>query len=271
LDIDKSQKKREVCAFMETNNSEEIEIDLKELFYVVFNKIWLVVLAAIVCSVIFGVYTKVVLNPTYQSTIKLYIINKQDSEKSMTYSDLQTGSQLTKDYQILVTSRTVTEQVIKDLNLNITYDDLSKNIAVNNPEGTRILEITVTYTDPDTARKLADDIGEVSAEKMVTIMGMEKANIVETANMPGGPSSPNVSKNIFMGGLIGIFLSVFAIFLIYTLDDSIKKADDIERLLNITTLGTIPLEHSIIESRKLKALRKKAYKKYKGGLKNAIN
>lgn len=255
---------------MEANNREEIEIDLRELFYVVLNKIWIVAITGILCAVIFGVFTKVMLVPKYQSTIKLYIVNKQDSEKSMTYSDLQTGSQLTKDYQVLVKSRAVTEQVIKDLNLNITHEALSNDISVNNPEGTRILEITVTYTDPDTARKLADDIGLVSADKMVTIMGMEKANIVETANMPGGPSSPNFSKNVLMGGLAGAFLSVFVIFLIYTLDDSIKKAEDIEQYLNITTLGTLPLEHRLIESRKLKALRRKAYKKYKGGLSNAI-
>lgn len=255
---------------METNNREDIEIDVKELFFVIVDKIWIVIAAGILCALFAGIFTKVILKPTYESTTKIYVVNRQDSEKATTYSDLQTGTQLTKDYQILVESRIVTEQVIRELNLGLTHEELLSCITVNNPIDTRIIEVTVNYNDPNLAKKIADAIGEVSAESMVTVMEMEKVNIVEPGNLPIGPSSPNLPKNILIGGLAGTFLSAFIILFIYILDDSIKRSEDIEKYLGLTTLGTIPLEESIMESRRVKSAKKRALKKYKGGVSNAI-
>ncbi len=251
-------------------NREDIEIDVKDLFYAITDKLWIVISAGIVCAVIAGIFTRVMITPMYESTTKIYVVNRQDSEKAATYSDLQTGTQLTKDYQILVQSRVVTEQVIKELNLNITHEDLVSCITVNNPMDTRIIEITVKYHDPELAKKIADAIGKVSADSMVSVMEMEKVNIVEPGNFPGSPSSPDFVKNILFGGIIGIFVSAFIILLIYMLDDSIKKNEDIEKYLGLTTLGTIPLDVSIMESRKVKAAKKKALKVSKGGVSNAI-
>ncbi|MGB8452069.1 MAG: Wzz/FepE/Etk N-terminal domain-containing protein [Anaerocolumna sp.] len=255
---------------METNNREDIEIDVKELFFVIIGRIWIIIAAGIVCALFAGIFTKTMLKPIYESTMKIYVVNKQDPEKATTYSDLQTGTQLTKDYQILIESRIVTEQVIDKLNLDVTHEKLLSCITVNNPIDTRIIEVTVKYTDPDMAKKIADAIGEVSAESIVSIMEMEKINIVEQGNLPTGPSSPDLLKNVLVGGLAGVFLSAFIILFTYIMDDSIKKSEDIEKYLGLTTLGTIPLEESIVESRRVKAAKKKAIKKYKGGVSNAI-
>jgi capsular polysaccharide biosynthesis protein len=255
---------------METNNREDIEIDVKELFFVVIGKIWIIIAAGILCTLITGIFTKTMLKPIYESTTKIYVVNKQDSEKATTYSDLQTGAQLTKDYQILIESRIVTEQVINKLKLNLTHEELLSYITVNNPIDTRIIEVTVKYTDPVLAKKIADTIGEISAESMVSVMEMEKVNIVEPGNLPTAPSSPNLLKNVVVGGLAGAFLSAFIILFVFIMDDTIKKSEDIEKYLGLTTLGTIPLEESIVESRRVKAAKKKALKKYKGGISNAI-
>ncbi|QHQ59979.1 hypothetical protein Ana3638_03605 [Anaerocolumna sedimenticola] len=255
---------------MEKESRDEIEIDLKELFFVLIDKVWIIVFAGIICALSAGIFTKILLKPVYESTTKIYVINRQDTEKFTTYSDLQTGTQLTRDYQVLVKSRPVTEQVISDLSLNMTHEELSNAITVNTPTDTRILEITVKYSDPYIAKKLADSIGEVSSQRMVSIMEMEKANIVEPGNIPTGPSSPNFLNNVLIGGAAGIILSIFVILLIYLLDDTIKKSEDIEKYLGLTTLGTIPIEESIVESKKVRAALKRAYKKgYKGGISNA--
>ena len=47
------------------------------------------------------------------------VLNKQDSN-TLTSADMQTSTQLTKDYAELIKSRTVLEGVIAQLNLNIT-------------------------------------------------------------------------------------------------------------------------------------------------------
>ncbi|MFU0826092.1 MAG: Wzz domain-containing protein [Lachnoclostridium sp.] len=248
----------------------ELEIDMKELFRLYLRKIWIIILAGIICALLAGLISRFVLTAEYKSSTKLYIINKQ-SHESITYSDLQTGNQLTKDYQILVKSRPVTEQVIRDLNLSLTHEQLLKRISVNIPADTRIIEITVIYPDPAIAKQLADALGEVSAKQLVSIMEMEKVNIVEPGNLPTEPDSPDLLNNVLLGGGMGAIFTMFILLILYITDDTMKSSEDIEKYLGLTTLASIPLEKNIMESRKVKKALKKAYKKgYKGGMSNAV-
>lgn len=256
---------------MEKEYGDEIEIDLKDMLYLILDKIWIIIFATIICALFAAIGTKLLIEPKYQSTTKLYVINRQDVNK-VTSADLATGSQLTKDFQILVKSRPVTEQVIAELNLNMSHEQLVSCIVVNTPEDSRVLEITVTYTDPYTAKALADALGNVSALKMVSILEMEKANIVEPGNVPFSPSSPNIVKNGILGGIVGGFLVIALFLILYFLDDSIKNSEDVEKHLGLTILGNIPLDDDLMESRRVRAELKKAYKKgYKGGIENAIS
>ncbi|BCJ96618.1 chain-length determining protein [Anaerocolumna cellulosilytica] len=256
---------------MEKNSHEIIELDFKELFYILLGRVWIIVFSCILCALSAGIYTKARIRPMYQSTASLYVINRQDEKKTTSYSDLQTGTQLTKDFQILVKSRPVTEQVISDLGLATTHEELVSHITVTTPLDTRILEVAVNYPDPYTAKKIADAICFISAERMAAIMEIEKANIVESGNIPVGAVSPSLQKNMFLGGAAGGLVATFFILFFYFLDDTIRTGEDVEKHLGLTILGTIPEENGILNSKKVKAELKKAYKKgYRGGNNNAI-
>ena len=144
---------------METKqyNNEEVEIDLWEVLLLLISKAWLIILVGILTAMIGFVMSAFFMAPTFQSTTKIYILNKQQ-ENTVTYAEVQVGTQLTKDYAELITSRMVLEQVIEDLNLaevygNISYESLLGKVNVTTPEDTRIMAITVTDTDPVMAMK----------------------------------------------------------------------------------------------------------------------
>ena len=100
------------------NERDEIEIDLVELFYVLWGHAWLILSIGLFCALSCFALSKFVIAPTYKSTTKIYILNKSDSS-SVTYSDVQLGTQLTKDYTELINSRYVLEAVIQELNIYI--------------------------------------------------------------------------------------------------------------------------------------------------------
>lgn len=243
------------------NTNEEIEIDLKELFAVLLGKFWIICMAGIGLALAVFLISKFALEPKYESTTKIYVLNKQDSTSTITYSDLQSGSQLTKDYMTLVTSRPVTEQVIAELDLDMRHEDMVKIISVDNPSDTRILNITVEYNDPFLAKQIADAIREAAAVHITTVMDIEQVNVVEEANIPESPSSPNVMRNAVIGGVVGIFLASFAILLIYMIDDTIKTPDDIERYLDISVLSSIPIQESMKNAGNKKKTKKAAKQK----------
>lgn len=63
--------------------------------------------------------------------------------------------------------------------------------------------------------------------------------VLVPANEPNLPFSPNVMQNVLFAGIIGFILAVAVILLLEYLDETIKDADDAQRVLNLSTLGTI--------------------------------
>ena len=230
---------------MGTDNEQEYEIDLKEIAIAILDRIWIVISVGIACALLVGIITKVFITPMYTSTTKLYVINKQSSENNITYTDLQTGNLLTNDYIIQVKGTKVLSQVISELNLTDTEDELASRITVSNPENSRFIVISVSDKDPVVAQQIASCVAEVSSDVVKEVMDLEKVNVAEEANLPLEESSPNLKKNVLLGGAAGVFVSLLLIVVFYLLNDRIRTPEDVKRYLGLNTLGQIPvLENS---------------------------
>ena len=230
------------------DDGDVIEIDILELFGAVLQKIWVVILSALLLGAATYLVCSFLIIPKYRSTTKIYVINRQNSD-SLTYSDLQTGTQLTKDYQELVTSRPVLEEVKAELGLDIENDKFKKTITVSVPTDTRIVSITAEDTDPYMARAIADSVRNSAAEHIANVMNTEAVNVVEEANLPTEIYSPKIIRNTVIGAVLGAFIAIVFIVIIYIMDDTIKNPDDVEKYLNLSVLGTIPvLDEELISS-----------------------
>ena len=130
--------------------------------------------------------------------------------------------------------RSVMEQVISQLQLDMSVDKLSGEITVSNTADTRILSISVENESPKLAKEIADAVRESASVQITQITDADAVNMVEEGNLPKNPTSPNTMKNAMLGGILGIFLALGAIVLIYILDDTIKTPDDVERYLGLT-------------------------------------
>lgn len=137
-------------------NDDEVEIDLLEIFYALKKKILLVLMVALAGGCIAAAYTQFLMTPIYSSTSSILVLSKETTLTSL--ADLQLGASLTSDYTVLITSTPVMEQVISDLDLDMTAEQLKESVSINNPTDTRILEITVNNTDSKMAKKIVDEI-----------------------------------------------------------------------------------------------------------------
>lgn len=236
-------------------NNEETEIDLVELFWVLWRKLPLMIAVGLFTALLAFGGSKFLITPSYQSTTKIYILNKQDSSANVTYNDLQVGTQLVKDYSELIKSRFVLEAVIEQLELPISYEQLSGKVAVSTPTDTRVISITVTDSSPVMAMKIANAVREAASIHIRNVMDIEAVNIVETANVPTHKASPSVGKNTMMGGMLGILIVAAIVILSHLLNDTIQTEEDVEKYLGISTLAMIPLNEA--DSKK----KKKKYKK----------
>lgn len=221
-------------------SDEEMEIDLLELLQAMLQKLWLIILLLVLgAGIAFGV-TKLLITPMYTASSEIYILTKTTSVTSL--ADIQMGAQITSDFAVLAKSRPVVENVIKDLDLNYTYEQVAGMISTENPSNTRILRITVENADAELAKNMANAFGEETAERVAYIMTTDKPKVVEEAVTPKSPSSPSVVKNTALGGLLGMVLAMGIITIIYLMNDTIQTEEDVRKYLDLHTLAAVPME-----------------------------
>jgi capsular polysaccharide biosynthesis protein len=239
------------------NNTEEtVEIDLGELFHVIWSKIWIIIAVTVVCAAIIGNVTYFLIDPTYTASSTVYLLPREG--ETMSQVEMQIGTQMTNDAAKLAKSKSVIEPVLKDLKLQMDYETLAKKISVDNPTDTRLIDISVRDADPQMAADISNALADSLCEQVATIMKTDRPTIAERAVAPDKPSAPSMKKNVVIAALLGLFATMAVIVIQYILDDSIKTAEDVEKYLQLNTLASIPLEFSDdSETKTRKKIRKK--------------
>ena len=231
--------KEDVRSSFADRTEQEAEIDLIDLAWALLDKIHYIVLCFLIGAVIMKAYSYFLVRPTYKSTAKMYVVSA--SKNSVVYLDaLNIGTSLTADYEQLMLSYPVLEQVINKLNLDMDSDTLAKMITLENPTDTRILNINVVSTDPKSARDIANTLMEVSVDYLPKTMSTNAPNVAQKAKLADHKDGPSYKKYTMIGALAGAFLYCMYLVVKYLMDDTIHTADDMEKYFDIVPLAVIP-------------------------------
>ena len=249
--------KEDVRSSFADRTEQEAEIDLIDLAWALLDKIHYIVLCFLIGAVIMNAYSYFLVRPTYKSTAKMYVVSA--SKNSVVDLDaLNIGTSLTADYEQLMLSYPVLEQVINKLNLDMDSDTLAKMITLENPTDTRILNINVVSTDPKSARDIANTLMDVSVDYLPKTMSTNAPNVAQKAKLADHKDGPSYTKYTMIGALAGAFLYCMYLVVKYLMDDTIHTADDMEKYFDIVPLAVIPdvEEHSSEKQQKKGKLEK---------------
>ena len=220
--------------------SDEIEIDLKELFFEVVAEWKMIVISTVLVGLIMFLISNFIITPQYQSTSKLYVFSKSTSITNL--ADLQMGTNLTSDYMVVLGGRPVLEQTIENLELDMTYAELGGILTFNNPSNSRILEITTTHPDPEVAKAISDEVADVAAQFIAEKMDQDPPSVIQYGYVAENPVSPSIMKNTVIGAAAGAFLAIAIVVLTYLLNDTIMTPDDMERKVGLNVLASLPFD-----------------------------
>lgn len=218
---------------------DEMEIDLLDLAYVLLDKIHYIILCLLAGAVMLNAFSFFCIKPTYQATAKMYVVSaSNDSVVDLT--DLNIGISLTSDYEQLMLSYPVLDQVIDELGLDMETENLQAMVALENPQDTRILNVTATSTDPTEAMNIANKLTEVSVDYLPETMSTNPPNIAQVAQLPDQKAAPSYARYTLIGALLGAILCCGFFTVRYLLDDTIRTAEDMEKFFGIVPLTSIP-------------------------------
>lgn len=234
---------------MNENQERKLEVTARDVFNVLIKRWIVIVLCGMVVASAFLLGTKLFITPQYQSSTTIFVLNKQNEDR-LTSTDFQVSTHLTNDYARIIKSRSVAEQVVESLGLEISASAVQGKITVETEEDTRIVTIVVKDPDPVMAQRLADEICKVSSKKIVDVMKVETVNVVDTANLSTSPSSPNTRNNVILGAALGCLLAIAIVLLQHYSNDTIKNTDDVEHYLGLTVLASIPTNEPSTKKKK---------------------
>lgn len=220
----------------------EETIDLREYFFILKKKIWVILLSAVICGVISGLVSFYVLKPTYEANTTLIVNKEMEDETAQvsTSDDLNFVQKMAVTYGEIIKSKSVIASTINKLNLDMTYEDLSKAVSVTNVENTQIIKISVQNENPRVAATICNTIPEIFSTEAQRIVKASGTEVVDRAIVPEKPIKPNKTMNILIAMVLGMMVSVFVIFLREGLNTKIKEPKDIESKLGLPVFGIIP-------------------------------
>ena len=222
----------------------EETIDLKEYFYIIKKRAWIIALITVTAMVASGIISFFLLSTVYETKTTLIVNTEQVNEtNTITGDQLNVTQKLTLTYGEIIKSRTVIDEVIQALNLNMEYGEVSKMITVSPVKDTQIIAITVQDTNPQRAADIANTIPKVFTKEVKRITKANSVEVIDKAVVAENPIKPNKIMNIAIAGVLGFMIGLFIIFVLEYMDNKIKTPQDIEKHIELPILGVIPNEN----------------------------
>lgn len=227
----------------EKDNAGVRVVTLKNLWDIFVQRVWVLILAAVLAAGGLHLVNRLTFVPVYSSTATLYIL-RQDSKTTTESSDFSLALNVVNDCDYLLKSHSVLDDVLQELNLEVDYEALSRSISISNPDDTRILEVTVESDAPERAKQIVDTLCEIGQEKITEAMGFQQVNLYEYGTLIPEPCNTTSLTTYMLVGIIAAVLTYSLFLIIFLLDDRIRTEEDIERYLGLSILGDIPNANS---------------------------
>lgn len=225
------------------------EVLVTDIIELMFSKLLWIVLAGIVVATGFTVGTKLFVTPMYKSFATMYIYTNPQSSQAgvINNSDLVAASNLAETYKHILTGNKVVEAVLTDVKTKnsvgetLTVKSIEKMTAVSKIEGTQLIMVEVTSSNPNLAKQIAESFTTVANEEIIRVFKAGGVEVVDHPEIPAGPSSPNIIRNGILGFLLGAVCVAFIILVMYLADDAIYTSEEIEKISDLPIIGTVPM------------------------------
>lgn len=249
---------------MNETNTQQI-ITFRDIWELFLQRLVIVLLVTALSVAICYVYNRVTYTPMYQSTATLYIAGDDSFEGNSSadaYNTYSLALKVVNDCDYLLSSRSVVDQLIQEMDLNTDYAVLQSRISTDNPSNTRILEVTVEAETPNLSKKIVDRLCEIGEGKINDVMGANYVRLYEYGTYSDLPCNETVKATYIIVGSVAAVLTFGLCLLLFLLDDRIRSADHIEQVLGLSVLGDIPDNNALGQKGRYGYYRYKGYGLY---------
>ncbi|MGY1802952.1 polysaccharide biosynthesis tyrosine autokinase [Blastococcus sp. SYSU D00922] len=229
-------------------------MDLKDVLGAVRSGWWLLVSGILVGLLLAGALSWAA-TPLYSSSTRLFVSVAGTTDTSAAYQGNLFSQQRVTSYAELLTGEQLAEEVVDDLGLDLSAEAVARKVAARALPDTVILEVTVTDTSAERARDIAASLGEQFTERVTELETPEgaeastvKVTTVQAPKLNADPVSPDWTRNLALGAVLGLLIGLGLALLRSRLDNTVKTNDDVDALTGAGVIGTV-LEDSRLDEK----------------------
>lgn len=217
-------------------------IDLREIILLLKKNL----LGLIALTVLFAaagyLFSAFVMTPQYEASATMIVNSREDTatQTNITSDQINSATKLVDTYSVILTSDTVLDKTIEDLDLDMDYEDLLGKVTVESVNSTQVMKISAQDDDPQLAQQIVASIVEQAPDIIIQTV---KAGSVEVISQPKAGEnsvSPRKLMNTAIAGMLGLVLDLGVVFLRSMLNNKFMTDTDINKKLGLTVLGVIP-------------------------------
>lgn len=224
--------------------NEYYELDILQLIKALWNKVWAIVIAAVIFGTGGFVYSSFFITPMYKAEALMYVNNSSFSVGSTSFSistsELTAAQSLVETYIVILNTRSTLEEVIEVADLDYTYEQMKHIVSANAINNTEVFSISVTTADPEESEYIANVIARILPNKIADVIDGSSVRIVDLAVAPTVKASPNITLFTVVGMIIGMAIACLIIIMLELTDTLIHSEDYLNETYDIPVLAVIP-------------------------------
>ena len=206
---------------------------------------WLIIVVCVLVAVAAAAGLVARETPTYRSTIQMFVSTPQTVEGAA-YQGGLFSQQRVVSYADLIVGERVANEVVDELELDLTAQQLQNKLTSRVVPETVLFELTATDFSPERAQAIANEAGAAFTDLVAELESPApdvpapiKVTTVDMADLPVSPSSPKPLRTIPLGFVLGLLAGLGLALLREILDVSVKDVDRLGEKLGAPALGLV--------------------------------
>lgn len=228
---------------------ENLELNLTDIFDILAKR-WLIILVAMVlCAVIAYTYSVVAIVPVYGLNVT-FMVNPEFGNAQSTTIVTETQSytyakDAIKTYMRLLSNNEFFDMLYESIDgkclNNYSVGQLKGMVSFSSIDETELFNATIRSTSREDAYTIALEMQKLAPQRIEELRGFEVLKVVDRPQLKNiVVTNNNVTKNTFVGGLIGAVLTILLFIVLKLTNVRIVDESDIKKAYNIPVLGVIP-------------------------------
>jgi capsular polysaccharide biosynthesis protein len=177
---------------------------------------------------------------TYRAT-QVVLIQPSRNDLGLTEAIVR----LLNSYRTYLDSRLIAADVINNLQLDMTADDLKSEVVITVGQIDFTIRIDVDNADAHTAEIIAREWGDQLVQYRIrenqTVRNEDRIDAVIQDNPQVGLLQPRPTLNAAAGAVLGFLLGIIIVFVLEYLESSIvRNREDLEKTLDLPVLASVP-------------------------------